>query len=219
MRKIVILIICVLFFVACEQKTDLVIHNLTSYYLDYTLDGVPQRRIEAGDPPARHSYSIGRKYLFLNPTKEVRVRIWGPVYQRGYIGHDGVWKARPNEERPITLRHDEDYRIRIRSNRVNMIVNNVCTDPNKVIESIRLVRGIHVDADNLLTGGRLIYPGDPPQSVRIDRNVNDRDERVFIYRFRIQTTDHVVRYFSEPEIVANVGDTFEFDFCSCVTDN
>ena len=214
MRNIVILIVCVLFFVACEQKTDLVIYNNTGFYLDYTLDGVLQQRIEAGSPPARHSYSLGRKYTFYNPTKDLRVRIWGPVYQRGIIGHGGNYIANPQEERTITLRHDEDYRIRIRPNRVKLSIYN-CATHDHIISSVRMER--NSDPRNLLQDGKLIHPGESDY-VRIDRNVNDAvpPNVLFVYTFEIITTTETRRRITMSDEIHDLGGEFQLHFCLCV---
>ena len=209
MKKIIFIFICVLLFVACEQKTDLVIHNHTDFYLDYTLDGVLQPRIEPNDPPARHSFSLGRKYTFYNPTKKVMVKIWGPVYRRGFIDNSNQFRPGIPEERSITLRHDENYRIRIRPNRVSLIINN-SKDHNFTINSIRLAQGGHDYGANLILNN-VIRPGDPPYHIQVDRNVNDFGNILFAYNFEFRTVCGLVILASLPD-VKNVGEYIKIDF-------
>ena len=209
-----------LFLVACEQKTDLIIFNETDFHLEYTLDGERQIDIPARSQ-ASHNFSLGRIYTFYAPTLDVNVWIRGPVYRRGIIGDLNQFIPRIPEERPITLRHDEAYRIRITPNRVNLIVENNCVDPENIINSIRLGRGSVDFGLNLMLDNQLIFPNSQRANFQIDNNINQREEQIFRYFFAINTVNDKALMIQMPDdLTRNHGDYILLDdFCFCELEN
>ena len=61
----------------------------------------------------------------------------------------------------------------------------------------------------------MIYPGDDPYHIRIDRNVNDFNNVVFHYNFEIMTTSEVREFIRMPDVIRKVGEYIELDFCKC----
>ena len=102
-KTIFIVLVAMLLLVACEKKTDLIIHNKTNHNVYYTLDnGTPQTL--SGQNTRAHTFELGKTNIFGETSKTINISVEGETYQ---LPHPS---ANPNDTTDVRNLQPHDFK-------------------------------------------------------------------------------------------------------------
>ena len=124
MKNLIYSLLFIFFVTGCAREADLVFDNRTSQNLYYTIDDEIQEPL-SGHTSRKHSFKLGKQYLFNTPEKTVKVTAEGETFVT-----PGV-KPGESSDRYITLDssyYKKDYNLIFYPNRAGFKIINESTE-------------------------------------------------------------------------------------------